>query len=125
MKKRGGNLQGSQPNVKSKLIMVILTLTGLSFFGLDRMYAGQIGMGVLKLFTAGGFGLWFIVDMFRVLYNALTKQQYGLFGITSWSDNPAFVFKVTLAILVVEFLISTIGGIIAATNSGGKKKEEE
>ena len=48
--------------------MVILTLTGLSFFGLDRMYAGQIGMGVLKLITAGGFGLWFIVVIGAVFY---------------------------------------------------------
>ena len=123
MGKRGGNLQGSQANVKSKLVLVILTLTGLSLLGLDRMYAGQIGMGVLKLITGGGFGLWFLVDGFRVLYHALTKQTYGLFGITSWSDDHEFVFKVTLGILAVQFLASTIGGIIAAVSGGGGNKE--
>lgn len=123
MGKRGGNLQGSQANVKSKLILVILTLTGLSLLGLDRMYAGQVGMGVLKLITGGGFGLWFLVDGFRVLYHALTKQTYGLFGITGWSDDHEFVFKVTLGILAVQLLVSTIGGIIAAVSGGGGNKE--
>ena len=122
MGKRGGNLQGSQSNVKSKLILVILTLTGLSLLGLDRMYAGQIGMGVLKLITGGGFGLWFLVDMFRVLYHVLTKQTYGLFGITAWSDDHEFVFKVTLGILAI---FASIGGIIAAVSGGGGNKKEK
>ena len=55
-KRRGGN-----ENPKSKLILVLITLTGLSFFGLDRMYAGQIGMGIGKLLTLGGLGIWVLI----------------------------------------------------------------
>ena len=52
-RKRGGNILVE--NKKSKLVLILLTMTGLSFFGLDRIYSNQIGLGLLKFFTAGGF----------------------------------------------------------------------
>ena len=121
-RKRGGN-----ENPKSKLILVLITLTGLSFFGLDRMYAGQIGMGIGKLLTLGGLGIWFLVDGFRVIHNALTKSEVGLFGITSWNDDIELAFKVALGLILLQVIGSVVGGIITAStlNSLPKKKKKE
>ena len=121
---------GGNENPKSKLILVLLTLTGLSFFGLDRMYAGQIGMGIGKLLTLGGLGIWFLVDGFRVILNALTKSEEGLFGITNWSDDIELAFKVALGIIVLQVIGSVVGGIITASTLNSlpkknKKKEED
>ena len=34
----------------------------LGGFGIDRFVRGQIGLGIIKLLTCGGFGVWALVD---------------------------------------------------------------
>lgn len=34
--------------------------------GVDRFYIGDVGLGVAKLLTGGGFGIWWIIDMFFI-----------------------------------------------------------
>jgi len=35
---------------------------GFGFLGADRIYKNEIGLGILKLITFGGFGIWWLVD---------------------------------------------------------------
>jgi TM2 domain-containing membrane protein YozV len=42
-------------------------------YGIDRFYVGDTGMGVGKLLTCGGLGIWAIVDWF--LIQGVTKQK--------------------------------------------------
>lgn len=50
----------------SKQAIYLLIGTALSwavgYLGADRFYKGDIGLGVLKLLTIGGFGIWWLVD---------------------------------------------------------------
>lgn len=41
--------------------------------GIDRFFIGDTGMGVGKLLTCGGFGIWAIVDWF--LIQGATKEK--------------------------------------------------
>ncbi len=43
--------------------------------GVDRFYLGQVGLGVIKLLTCGGAGIWAIIDMFTALGRA---KEYNL-----------------------------------------------
>ena len=42
-------------------------------YGIDRFYIGDTGMGVGKLLTCGGLGIWMIVDWF--LIQGATKEK--------------------------------------------------
>lgn len=42
--------------------------------GIDRFYIGDTGLGVLKLITGGGLGVWWLVDMF-VIGNKTKKNN--------------------------------------------------
>lgn len=42
-------------------------------YGIDRFYIGDTGMGVGKLLTCGGLGVWAIVDWF--LIQGATKEK--------------------------------------------------
>lgn len=48
----------------------------LGVFGVDRFYTGHIGLGVGKLLTFGGFGIWSLIDF--ILYaTRQVKDSYG------------------------------------------------
>ncbi len=47
---------------RSYLVALLLSIF-LGYLGVDRFYVNHIGLGILKLITAGGFGIWYIIDI--------------------------------------------------------------
>ena len=64
-------------NYKNPTTLLIISIF-LGGLGIDRFMLGETGLGVLKLLTCGGAGIWTIVDWF--LITGLTKEyNYKLF----------------------------------------------
>ena len=47
---------------KDWLITLVLAIV-VGTIGIDRFYTGSILLGVLKLLTVGGLGIWWIIDL--------------------------------------------------------------
>ncbi|MFM7525493.1 MAG: TM2 domain-containing protein, partial [Actinomycetota bacterium] len=51
----------------------------LSFFlgtlGVDRFYLGQTGLGIAKLLTIGGCGIWALIDFILIAMKKLKDAQ--------------------------------------------------
>jgi TM2 domain-containing membrane protein YozV len=43
--------------------------------GIDRIYTGHIGLGILKLVTCGGFWIWWLVDIILVATGKRTDKD--------------------------------------------------
>lgn len=61
---REGIIQSLQ--FKDPIIALILSIF-IGELGIDRFYVGDTGLGIGKLLTCGGLGLWSIIDWFLIM----------------------------------------------------------
>lgn len=110
------------------------------YLGLDRFYLGDVRMGLAKMLTLGGFGIWWVADVIQVA-NQRARDARGwhvqpqsptvwawmpLFsaGLLAWvpplqawrrSRNPVHL-RLTIGLAAVSWIPLVLAGIDSATN---------
>jgi TM2 domain-containing membrane protein YozV len=67
---RMGMVQSFQFKSPSTAIIISVLIGAM---GIDRFYIGDTGLGIAKLLTCGGVGVWTIVDWFLIM--GLARQR--------------------------------------------------
>jgi len=52
--------------LKDPTISLVLSIV-VGGWGIDRFYIGDVGMGIGKLLTGGGCGIWWLIDLFLIM----------------------------------------------------------
>lgn len=68
-------VQGVSSVVKKdkKWIVALILSILLGGIGVDRFYMGYVWQGILKLITAGGLGIWWLIDLILIA----VKHDFG------------------------------------------------
>lgn len=65
-----------RPQAASKSWPAALVLSVvLGTFGSDRFYLGHVWLGLAKLFTFGGLGIWWLVDVILIAFRQVNDSE--------------------------------------------------
>jgi len=67
------NSSGQQSD-KEWLVAVLLSWF-VGFLGIDRFYLGYTGLGIAKLLTGGGCGVWALIDAILITVGSVNDAQ--------------------------------------------------
>jgi TM2 domain-containing membrane protein YozV len=65
-------------NYRSPLTMFLISFF-FGWLGIDRFMIGSVGLGILKLLTAGGFGFLWFIDLF-LISSTTKKKNFQMFA---------------------------------------------
>lgn len=68
--KENGTNQGSKSQLTALLLVIFL-----GSLGIHRFYLGYYWQGFVQLFTAGGFGIWYLIDLVRIIMGDLGPKN--------------------------------------------------
>ena len=74
------------PSDKSRSVALVLGVI-LGVFGAHRFYVGKMGTGFLMLCTAGGFGIWYLVDAIMIASGGFRDSDGRL--VSRWDPDQS------------------------------------
>lgn len=69
------SVQSANYKSPTTLLIVSIFLGGL---GVDRFMLGQTGVGIGKILTCGGLGIWWLIDLFLIM-KATKERNFFIF----------------------------------------------
>ena len=64
-----------EPKSSKNYVATLLFVIFLGAMGVHRFYVGKFGTGLLMLITAGGFGIWWLIDFILIVSGAFRDKR--------------------------------------------------
>lgn len=100
-------------SIERKFSVALLLSLFLGWLGIDRFYLGQGFTGFLKLITLGGFGIWYLIDIFIIASKSTRWVKYEKED-NFISKHPYYTILIFFGILIILSMFANIG---SETNS--------
>lgn len=101
------NESNQQLNSAKSYVITLLLALFLGGFGIHRFYTGYVWIGVIQLCTAGGFGIWSLIDIISIALNKYRDAQGHEL------ENPsAGCGLMVLLFLILSFIIGGISSLL-------------
>ncbi len=70
-----GMQQPYQMGMQKDWLTTLLLCIFLGVFGVHRFYTGYIAIGLIQLFTFGGCGIWWLIDLIMIATSSFTDSN--------------------------------------------------
>ena len=100
------NLSQQSQTARSYVITLLLALF-LGGFGIHRFYTGYIRIGVIQLLTAGGFGIWTLIDLISIALDKY-KDADG----NKLENSSAGCGLIVMLFIILSFIIGGISSLL-------------
>jgi len=76
MQDSGGlQLASAMVHSEKRVLPAALLCFFVGVFGAHRFYVGKVGTGLVQLFTIGGLGIWWLIDMILILTGSFRDKD--------------------------------------------------